>query len=109
VLIVRPDEPLYYANWRSVRDHVKTLIEESPSPLRAVIFDSSNQFELDYTSTVGIAGLVRELNASGIEVYFVGVHTPILADDRTGLFAPIVEGHMYPTIDDAVRHVEAAM
>ena len=109
VLIVRPDEPVYYANWRTVRDRVKALIEELPSPPRAVIFDASNQFEVDYTSTVGIAGLVRELAASGIDVHFVGVHPSVLAADRTGLFAPAVEGHSFPTIDDAVRHVEAAV
>ena len=43
----------------------------------------------------------------GIDVPFVGVHAPILAKDTTGLLAPIAEGHMYPTIDAVVRHVEA--
>jgi hypothetical protein len=85
------------------------LIEELPSPPRAVILDASNQFEVDYTSTVGIAGLVRELAASGIDVYFVGVHTSVLAADRTGLLAPIAEGRTFPTVDDALRHVEAAI
>ena len=108
ILIVRPDEPLYYANWRSVRDRVKALIDEMPSPPKAVIFDSSNQDEIDYTSTVGIAGLVAELAKSGIDVYFVGVHAPVLADDKTGLLAPIAEGHTFPTMDAAVRQVQAA-
>ena len=108
VLIVRPDQPLYYANWRSVRDRVKSLIEEVASPPRAVIFDSSNQDEIDFTSTTGLAGLVKELAGQGIEVYFVGVHAPILEQDKTGLLAPILEGHVFPTMDAAVRHVEAA-
>jgi SulP family sulfate permease len=109
VLIVRPDAPVFYANWRSVRDRVKALIDEMPSPPRAVIIDSSNQDELDYTSTVGIAGLVKELAEKGIDVYFVGLHAPVLAEDKTGLLAPIIEGHAFPTMDDAVRHVEATM
>jgi MFS superfamily sulfate permease-like transporter len=75
----------------------------------AVIFDSSNQEELDYTSTLGVSGLVKELTASGIDVYFVGVRAPVLAEDRTGLLAPIAEGHLFPTMEAAVRHVEAAL
>jgi MFS superfamily sulfate permease-like transporter len=108
VLIVRPDEPVFYANWRSVADRVKALIEEMPTPLRAVVIDSSNQDTIDYTSTVGIAGLVKELTEKGIEVYFVGLHAPILQQDKTGLLAPILEGHSFPTMDQAVRHLEAS-
>ena len=104
-----PDEPLFYANWRTVRDRVKAIVDEMPSPPRAVIFDSSNQDEIDYTTTVGVASLVKELAASGIATYFVGVHSPILAQDKTGLLAPILEGHVFSTMDEAVRHVEAAV
>jgi hypothetical protein len=72
-----------------------------------VIFDLSLQYELDFTSTVGIAGLVRDLGGDRVDVFFVGVHATVLARDTTGLLAPIVEGNMYPTIDDAVRRVDA--
>jgi MFS superfamily sulfate permease-like transporter len=85
------------------------LIDEMPSPPRAMIIDSSNQDELDYTSTVGISSLVKELTEKGIDVYFVGLHAPVLAEDKTGLLAPILEGHAFPTMDEAVRHVEAGM
>jgi SulP family sulfate permease len=109
VLIVRPDDPLYYANWQTVRNRVKAMIDEAPSPYRAVLFDLSNQYDLDYTSTEGVGSLVRELAANGIEVSFVGVHPAVIAQDKTGLLAPIFEGHMFPTMEDAVQHVEAAM
>jgi high affinity sulfate transporter 1 len=107
VLIVRPDEPIFYANWRSVADRVKALLEEMAAPPRAVIFDSSNQDEIDYTSTVGLAGVVKELAEKGIDVYFVGLHATILQHDRTGLLGPILEGHSFPTMDQAVRYLEA--
>jgi high affinity sulfate transporter 1 len=109
VLIVRPDDALYYANWRSVRDSIKAMVDEMPAPPRAVIFDLSDQYELDYTSTVGLDSLVRELTADGIDASFVGLHAPILRQDKSGLLAPIFEGHSFPTMDDAVRHAEGAM
>jgi SulP family sulfate permease len=109
VLIVRPDETLYYANWRSVRDSIKDMINALPSPPRALILDLSSQYELDYTSTVGLQSLVRELEEQRIDVSFVGLHAPILREDKSGLLAPIFEGHTFPTMDDAVRHAEGAM
>ena len=109
VLIVRPDETLYYANWRSVRDSIKSLVDDMPTPPMAVVFDLSSQYELDYTSTVGLEALVRELEASGSDVLFVGLHAPILRQDKSGLLAPIFEGHTFQTMDEAVRHAEGAM
>jgi SulP family sulfate permease len=108
VLIVRPDETLYYANWRSVRDSIKSMVDELPTAPRAVILDLSSQYELDYTSTVGLESLVRELEKDSIDVSFVGLHAPILRQDKSGLLAPIFEGHTFPTMDDAVRHAEGA-
>jgi len=109
VLIVRPHEPLFYANWRSVRDRVKDLIDELPSPPHAVIFDASNQDEIDYTSTLGIAALVKELAEDGMEVYFAGVHGTIFEHDDTGVLAPIAQQRAFPTMEEAVRRAEAAM
>jgi hypothetical protein len=51
--------------------------------------------------------VVKELNEKDIEVYFVGLHATILQHDRTGLLGPILEGHSFATMDQAVGRVEA--
>jgi SulP family sulfate permease len=108
VLIVRVDAQLYYANALTVRDRVKKLIAAMEAPPRAVIIDSSAWDELDVTSTEVIKSLVKELRGNGIAVYFAEVHAPVLEYVRkTGLLDFIGEDRVFPTVDLAVRSLEA--
>jgi len=108
VLIVRVDAQLYYANALTARDRVKAMIAEMESPPRAVIFDSVTQDQLDVTSTDAIKSLVKELHGKGIEVYLAEVHAPVLEHARkTGLLEAIGEDHVFPTVDLAVRSIDA--
>jgi hypothetical protein len=51
---------------------------------------------------------VKELRGNGIEVYWAEVHAPVLEYGRqTGLLDAIGEDHVFPTVDAAVRHLEA--
>jgi SulP family sulfate permease len=107
VLIVRLDAPLYYANALTVRDAVRSMIADSESSTRAVVLDSSGQDELDVTSADMVRGLVKQLRESGLDVYFAGVHAPVLEHSReTGLLEIIGEDHVFPTVDAAVRHLK---
>jgi SulP family sulfate permease len=108
VLIVRVDAQLYYANALTVRDRVKAMVADLEAPPRAVIIDSSAWDQLDVTSTDVIQSLVKELRGNGIAVYFADVHAPVLEySRRTGLLDFIGEDHVYPTVDLAVRSLEA--
>ena len=107
VLIVRVDAQLYYANARTVRDHVKAMIAEMESPPRAVIFDSTAQEQIDITSTDMIKSLVKELQGNGIELYLAEVHAPVLEYGRkSGILESIGEDHVFPTVDLALRSIE---
>ncbi len=108
VLIVRVDAQLYYANALTVRDHVKAMLAEMETPARAVIFDASAQDEIDVTSTNIIKSLYNELHGKGVEVYIADAHAPVLEHGRkTGLLESIGEDHVFPTVDAAVRMLEA--
>jgi MFS superfamily sulfate permease-like transporter len=108
VLIVRLDGQLYYANALTVRDRVKAMIAEMESPPRAVVLDSSAQDQIDVTSSDVIKGLVKELHGKGIDVYLAEVHAPVLEYSRkTGLLESIGEEAVFPTVDLAVRYIEA--
>ena len=99
---------LYYANALTVRDRVKAMIDEMAAPPRAVIIDASAWDEIDVTSTEMLKGLVKELRGKDIAVYFADVHAPVLQYGRqTGLLDFIGEDHVFPTVDLAVRSLEA--
>jgi high affinity sulfate transporter 1 len=106
VLIVRPDAPLWYANALTFRDRVKAMIAEARP--EAVVLDAAAQDTLDLTTAEMLRGLLRELHAAGIAVYFADVHAPVLAEGRrAGLIDVIGEDHLFPTVDAAVRSLEA--
>jgi sulfate permease, SulP family len=108
VLILRLDAPMYYANALTARDRVKAMIREAAPPPRAIIFDAEGQDDLDVTSAHVLTGLVAELRAGGVEVYFVNVHAPVLDRAReTGFLEAVGGGHVLPTVDLAVRELEA--
>ena len=108
VLILRLDAPLYYANALTVRDAVRSMIADMDPPPRAVVFDANTLFELDITSTDMVRSLVKQLREGGLDVYFSDVHAPVLEQSRdTGLLEAIGEDHVFPTVDAAVRHIEA--
>jgi SulP family sulfate permease len=100
---------MYYANALTVRDKAKAMMEESETPLRAVILDASVQDELDITSAEVLEGLVKELQGQGIAVYVAELHAPVRKfGRRTGLLDLIGEENVFPTVDLAVRLIETS-
>jgi SulP family sulfate permease len=108
MLIVRPDAQMYYANALTIRDRVKTMIGGSEHSPKVLIFDMSATDQLDLTSAELLAGLTKELLGKGITVCLAEVHKPALEDARrTGLLDVIGEDHVFLTVDEAVRFIEA--
>ena len=108
VLIVRLDAQLYYANALTARDELKALLEQAQPPVQAVILDAAGQDALDITSAETLRGLVAGLKQQGIEIYVAELHAPLREfAARTGLLQAIGEDHLFPTIDAAVRQVQA--
>jgi high affinity sulfate transporter 1 len=108
VLIVRLDGGLYYANALTVRDRVKAMIEETQPPPKTIIFDASAQDDLDLTSSDVLKSLIKELQGKGMIVAMADVHTPVREFSRkTGLLELVGEDHLFPTVDLAVRSIEA--
>jgi sulfate permease, SulP family len=107
VLIVRIDAPVYYANAMTVRDHIKAMVAELEPPPRALIFDAGAQDDLDVTSTEVMKGLIKQLQAEGIEIYLADIHAPVLeVGSKTGLKEFIDEDHVFLTVDSTVRSID---
>ena len=109
VLILRLDAPMYYANALTVRDKMKAMVEESETPVRAVLFDATVQDELDITSAEVLKGIVKELHGKGLAVYVAELHAPVREfGQRTGLLDLIGEENVFPTVDLAVSFIETS-
>ena len=109
-LILRLDAPIYYANALTVREKVKTMVEEyeTEAPLHAVIIDSTSQDELDVTSMEMLKGLIKELKNKGVAIYVAELHTPVREFIRqNGLLDLIGEQNIFQTVDLAVSYIES--
>ena len=108
VLIVRIDAQVYYANVVTVRDQVKAMIAETEPPPKAVIFDMGSQDQIDVTSQQVTRSMVKLLHESGVALYLADMHAPLLeASSRAGMLEAIGKDHIFPTVDSAVRFIEA--
>jgi MFS superfamily sulfate permease-like transporter len=108
VLIVRMDAPLWYANALTARNLVRSMVRDATPTPQAVVIDAEGQDTLDLTSSEMLLGLVKELRSSGLTVAFANVHAPVLERARSvGLVEAVGMEHVYGTVDEAVRAVEA--
>ena len=109
VLIVRLDGAIYYANALTVRDQIKTMIEEAKTQPRALLIDLDAQDRLDLTSVDVLKWLLKELQGNGIAVYVADMHAPVREfSQRTGLLELIGEDHIFPMVDAGMRFLETA-
>ena len=109
LLILRLDAPAYYANAMTIQKQVKVMVENTMPPPRAILLDSAGQDSLDITSAEMLKSLVTELKDKGIEIFVAEMHSTIREfSQKTGLLQIIGEDHIFPTVDAAVRSIEAS-
>jgi hypothetical protein len=73
-----------------------------------VIIDMGAQDLIDLTSQEVTHSMYKELHEKNITIYLADVHKPLIeASIKTGMFATLGEGHVFPNVDAAVRHFEA--
>ncbi|MGB7979163.1 MAG: SulP family inorganic anion transporter [Candidatus Nanopelagicales bacterium] len=108
VLILRLFGELYYANALTVRDEIRDRIQQSQTPVRAVVLEVGDQDSIDLTTARVLTGWAKRLTDEGIAVYLTDVQDPVLDFlGSVGMSDVVAANHVFPTIDLAVRHIEA--
>jgi MFS superfamily sulfate permease-like transporter len=103
LLIVRPDEGVFFANAASLRSAIRRRIAASEPPIRTTILNLVMTSELDVPSTEMLAELYEEHEALGIQFELVGIHTPVQKMlDASGLTEKVGPENIYPTVLEAV-------
>jgi SulP family sulfate permease len=106
VLIIRTDEPVYYANAISNRDTVRELVRSTVPPVTAVVFDPQAQHDLDFTTVDILIELLDWLVARDLEVYLVATHSDLVATaQRVGLIHLIGRVHVAPSLPDVLAQL----
>jgi sulfate permease, SulP family len=107
VTVYRLDAALCFANAEFLRDQVRDLMEEKPTP-RTLVFDFHAINGVDSTALHHVEELVEQLRAEGIQVYFAGVKGPVMDRFlRSGLRTRIGEDHFFFEVSQAVTAAQS--
>jgi SulP family sulfate permease len=106
VLVLRLEEPLFFANADTLLASVLAMAEEAAAPVRAVVLDLETTFGLDVPGADMIRQLAAELGRHGITLSLARVHSDVRQVlVRTGAVEAVAG--LYPRTIDAVRAVSS--
>jgi MFS superfamily sulfate permease-like transporter len=102
LVIFRFDAPLFFANARTFRDHIRRLAATPPRP-EWVVVAAEPITDVDTTAADMLADLDLELNAAGTSLVFAELKDPVRSKlERYELVGPLDPEHFFPTLDAAV-------
>ncbi|WP_307857547.1 SulP family inorganic anion transporter [Paenarthrobacter sp. DKR-5] len=104
LVIARFDAPLFFANGAVFAEHIRSLVEQAPGPVRWVVVAAEPITDLDTTALDELVDLDDELARRGISLVFAEMKGPI--KDRLirfGVSARFGPDHFFPTVSNAVR------
>ena len=112
LLMVRPDEGVFFANAAMLHKSIRELVIDGDPTLRAVILDLEMANELDVPSVEMLGDLHEELEGREVQLIIAGLHAPVREMlDRSDVTEQIGAANLYPTVLEAVlvyaqAHVE---
>ncbi|CAO3644766.1 unnamed protein product [Cunninghamella echinulata] len=118
VLIIRVEEPLFFANTGQLKDRLRRLeqfgdmsIHPSESPRlgtsRYIIFDVDNMPYIDASAVQILYEIVESYHQRQIQVYFVRLRErPLEMFERSGLLDLIGDDHRFRKVTEAIEAVE---
>ncbi|KAI8079030.1 sulfate transporter family-domain-containing protein [Gilbertella persicaria] len=121
VLIVRIDEPLFFANTGQLKDRLRRLeqfgdmsIHPSESPrlgsLSYMIFDVDNMPYIDASAIQILYEIVEAYHARHIKVYFVRLReNPLALFRKSGLLDVVGQMNLFRKVSDAIEVIEKDM
>lgn len=121
VLIVRIDEPLFFANTGQLKDRLRRLeqfgdmsIHPSESPrlgkLSYMIFDVDNMPEIDASAVQILYEIVEAYHARNVKVYFVRLRgQPMTLFRKSGLLDEVDQVNIFRKLSDAIESIERDM
>jgi len=70
ILILRPDEPIFFANIDRILHQTRQLIVDTATPIYAIIFSLEESPDLDSSSLEALQTFAQQMTASGKKLYF---------------------------------------
>jgi high affinity sulfate transporter 1 len=103
LMILRPDEAIFFANAESLREGIRDLVESADRPVQTVLLDLGLSNELDVPGVEMLEDLHSELAALDVELLLADVYDAVRGlMRRSGAMASIGEENIYADVPAAV-------
>ncbi|HEY7343303.1 MAG TPA: sulfate permease [Ktedonobacterales bacterium] len=102
LVIFRFDAPLFFANTRAFRDHIRYFAATELN-LRWILIAAASITDVDTTAADMLAALDEEINADNISLVFAELKDPVREKlQRYELIGHLDPAHFFPTLDAAI-------
>jgi high affinity sulfate transporter 1 len=103
LLIVRPDQGLFFANIEALRNEIMNLVDETQPPVKVVLLDLEMSNQLDVPSVDMLGELKEELEQRNTEMWLGRLHGPVRdALDRSGTLQKIGQENIYSRVLEGI-------
>ncbi|MCP3145012.1 SulP family inorganic anion transporter [Pyxidicoccus xibeiensis] len=103
MLILRPNEGIFFANATSLRDEIIERLRRAPRRVQTVLLDLEVTADLDVPGADMLASLHGELAQRDVTLELARLMSPTRRMlDRTGVTAKVGEAHLHAQVLDAV-------
>ncbi|HTB87489.1 MAG TPA: SulP family inorganic anion transporter [Steroidobacteraceae bacterium] len=103
IIVYRFGADLFYANQNRFADEVRAFVAHAPTPIHCFIVDAGAITDIDYSAAQSLLELLEDLKHQKVSMVFGRVNYYLRSDmDRHGITAAIGEGHIFPTLHEAV-------
>ena len=103
LLILRPDEGLFFANADSLRSEIITLVDGTQPPVKVALIDLEMSSELDVPSVDMLVELKEELQNRNVEMWVARLHGPTRDSlERSGALDEIGLEKVHPRNLDSI-------
>jgi SulP family sulfate permease len=108
IIVYRFGADLFYANQNRFADEVRALVAHAPTPIHCFIVDAGAITDIDYSAAQSLLELLEDLERQQVSMVFGRVNDYLRSDmDRHGITAAIGEGHIFPTLHEAIAAAQA--
>ena len=99
LLVIRPDEGLFFANATSLREEVRSQVDAAQPSVQVLLLDLEMSNQLDMPSVDMLVELKEELEAAGVRLWLARLHGPVHdLLERSGALQKIGEENIYPRL-----------
>jgi MFS superfamily sulfate permease-like transporter len=103
LLVLRPDEGLFFANADALRNEIINLVEEAQPPVKVILLDLEMSNQLDVPSVDMLAELIEELKQRNAEMWLSRLHKPVYdALERSSVLQEIGEKNIHSRMLESI-------